>query len=168
MKFSTCSSLLVGIAFTILCYSFSAVEKKVAIVKMPWLDSMLHMQNDTTYVINFWATWCIPCVAELPSFDSLQKAYRNNKVKVILISLDYVKKREETVIPFLIKKGIQSEVVLLNEPNANAWINKVDPDWSGALPATLLVNNNTSFRHFLEKELNFEILDSILKAHIKN
>lgn len=160
--------LIVVLVPTIFGYSFSAGKQNVPIVKIPWLDSMLHIQNDTTYVLNFWATWCIPCVAELPSFDSLQIAYSKEKVKVLLISLDYVKKRTEQVIPFLTKERIQAEVVLLNEPNANAWINSVDTNWSGALPATLLVNNNTSFRYFLEKELNFELLDSILKTNFIN
>ncbi len=135
---------------------------------MKWLDSVLKIQNDTTYVINFWATWCIPCVAELPEFEKIHKKYIGRKVNVILVSLDYVKKLDETVIPFAEKKKINSHIVLFNEPNANAWIDKVDSTWSGALPATLIVNKNTSFRTFLEKELNFETLDSIIEISLPN
>ncbi len=152
---------------TLFSYSFTSAEKQVQVVKMPWLDSVLQLHNDTTYVLNFWATWCVPCVAELPIFDQIQKTYSKNKVRVVLISLDYIKKRDEVLIPFLTKKRIQSEVVLLNEPDANGWIDKVDRSWTGALPATLVVNNNTSFRHFLEKELNFELLDSLIQINIK-
>jgi thiol-disulfide isomerase/thioredoxin len=145
-----------------------AADLKVQVVKMPWLDSVLQLNNDTTYVINFWATWCIPCVAELPDFEKAGLAFADQKVKVILISLDYEKKLKETVVPFLLRKKINSMVVLLNEPDANSWIEKVDANWSGALPATLIRNQVNSVRTFYEKELNFEELDKLIRTSINN
>ena len=68
------------------------------------LEHIFHFQNDTTYVINFWATWCGPCVKEMPYIDSLNDHYKGQKVKVILVSLDFKKQIESRLIPYLNKK----------------------------------------------------------------
>ena len=98
-------------------------------------------KNDTTYVINFWATWCKPCVKELPYFEKIAWDYSDKNVKVLLVSLDFPDKIESQVIPFMEKNNIKSEVVLLDDPDANSWIPKVSPDWSGAIPATVIYKN---------------------------
>ncbi|MDM8158188.1 TlpA disulfide reductase family protein [Labilibaculum sp. K2S] len=102
------------------------------------LEPILHYQNDTTYVINFWAMWCKPCVEELPEFEDIRKDYTDKKVKVILVSLDFGKNTEDRLAGFLKKKNINAEVVLLDDPDADNWIGKVAKDWDGALPATLI------------------------------
>ena len=124
------------------------------------LEPLLNQQNDTTYVVNFWATWCQPCVAELPNFEKLNEVYKSKKVKVILVSLDMSKSVESSLIPFLKRKKIQSLVVHLNDPDANSWIDKVDPKWSGALPATVIYNKNT--RQFYEQSFTFTALEQKL------
>jgi thiol-disulfide isomerase/thioredoxin len=100
------------------------------------LEPTLQMVNDTTYVINFWATWCGPCVKELPYFEALTEKYEGKPVKVILVSLDFEKMIDKKVIPFLNKKQIKSEVIVLLDGKANRWIDRVDPSWSGAIPIT--------------------------------
>lgn len=121
------------------------------------LEYFLKRNNDTTYIINFWATWCVPCVEELPSFEKLNKEFKNKKVKVILVSLDMSKQVESRLIPFIQKKKIQSKVVLLNDPDANAWIERVDKSWSGAIPATIIYKNKNS--KFYEKSFTYEELE---------
>lgn len=123
-------------------------------------EPMLQRQNDTTYVVNFWATWCQPCVAELPNFEKVTSQYKDKKVKVILVSLDMKKQVESNLIPFIQKKNMQSQVVHLSDPDANAWIGKVDPAWSGAIPATVIYNKNK--RTFYEQSFTFEQLQSAL------
>lgn len=124
-------------------------------------EPYLKMQNDTTYVINFWATWCKPCVAELPNFEKLNIQYKSKKVKVILVSLDMKKQVESALIPFIKRKSLQSEVILLNDPDANSWIEKVDSKWSGALPGTMIYNKNT--RQFYEQSFSYEALENEIK-----
>ena len=105
--------------------------------------------KDTTYVINFWATWCKPCVAELPSFDSLSKI---SNVKILLVSLDFKEDIEKKVNPFLAKNKITMECVVLDEINGNDFIDKIDKSWSGAIPATLFKRNCN--RYFVEKKIH--------------
>jgi len=111
-----------------------------------------------TYVINFWATWCKPCVAELPSFDSLSKI---SNVKILLVSLDFKEDIEKKVNPFLAKNNIKLECVVLDEINGNDFIDKVDKSWTGAIPATLFKNNNHKI--FIEKKMHLSELQKQLE-----
>lgn len=106
---------------------------------------------DTTYVVNFWATWCKPCVQELPAFDSL--AMENKKVKVLLVCLDFKEELDKKVNPFLKKKKIGAECVLLDEINGNDYIDKISPQWSGAIPATLVKRGSDKKLHERKMQL---------------
>lgn len=121
------------------------------------LEYFLKKDNDTTYVVNFWATWCVPCVEELPNFEKLAKTHEDEKVKVLLVSLDMHKMVESKLLPFIKDKQLQSDVVLLRDPDADTWIPKVDPSWSGAIPATVIYKG--SKRKFFEKSFTYEELE---------
>ena len=112
--------------------------------------------NDTTYVINFWATWCKPCVQELPAFDSLVTHSKIGSTKIILVSLDFKEDIVTKVNPFLQKNNIKCHVVLLDEINGNDYINKISEIWSGAIPATLFKNKRNT--NFIESKVNFNEL----------
>lgn len=114
--------LVIGLLF-LPAFSFSQSVKEV---KFSFLDSLMKNNNDTTYVINFWATWCKPCVAELPAFEEVNATSGGKKIKVILVSLDFKNQLNSRLIPYVKEKRINSTVVLLDEPNYNAWIDKVD------------------------------------------
>src|SRR5210317_554187 len=101
------------------------------------LKPILERANDTLYVYNFWATWCGPCIKEMPHFEKVNEDYSDRKVKVVLVSLDFEEDIETKLIPFIKERNIRSEVVNLGDPNANRWIPMVDPSWDGAIPATL-------------------------------
>jgi thiol-disulfide isomerase/thioredoxin len=121
------------------------------------LEYFLTQKNDTTYVVNFWATWCVPCVEELPNFEKINANYKENKVKVVLVSLDMVKMIEGKLLPFIKNKQIKSEVLLLRDPDADSWIPKVDSTWSGAIPATVIYNADN--RKFYEKSFTYDELE---------
>jgi len=137
-------------------------EIEIPIYDFSELEPLLNKKNDTTYVVNFWATWCKPCIKELPFFEQLGKQYASKNVKVILVSLDFPDKLETQVIPFVKARDLKSEVVLLDDPDANNWIPKVDKDWSGAIPATLIYNDKG--RNFYEKSFTFEELETELNT----
>ena len=127
-------------------------------VKWPDVQKILTQKSDTTYIVNFWATWCKPCIAELPSFEQIQQKYKSQNVRVLLISMDFAKELKTRVIPFVNQRKIRSKVWLLNEPDANSWIDKVSPEWSGAIPATLIVNNFKNKKVFFEQKLEYSRL----------
>ncbi|SDJ73732.1 TlpA disulfide reductase family protein [Flavobacterium noncentrifugens] len=128
-------------------------------------EYFLNQKNDTTYVVNFWATWCKPCVEELPNFEKLNAEYKSKKVKVILVSMDMSKQVETSLLPFIKRKNLQSKVIFLNDPDANSWIEKVDKSWSGAIPATVIYNK--SQRKFYEQSFTFEALEKEVQSIIQ-
>ena len=99
------------------------------------LKPLLNQKGDDLYVVNFWATWCAPCIKELPYFEALNQ---REDVEVLLVSLDFPKHKESRLLPFIKKNNLKSKLVLLDDTNENYWINDIHPNWSGALPATLI------------------------------
>lgn len=127
------------------------------------LEKAVLSDNNTTYVVNFWATWCAPCVKELPHFEQLNS--ENKKVKVVLVSLDFKNQYEAKLLPFLKKKAIKSEVVLLTDKDYNTWLPAVDKDWSGSIPATLIIKNGKKV--FVEKMFaSYEELNQYVNSNI--
>jgi thiol-disulfide isomerase/thioredoxin len=144
----------------------SASSSNVKVFDFNELEAYLKSKDDQkTYVVNFWATWCAPCVKELPYFESLNANYSNKNVEVILVSLDFPKQIETKLKSFLEKRGLKSEVVVLNDVDSNSWIPKVNEEWSGAIPATVIYNNNKS--KFYERSFSYQELETELKQFIK-
>jgi thiol-disulfide isomerase/thioredoxin len=137
---------------------------QVRVVDFKQLEPFLHQYDDTTYVINFWATWCAPCVEELPYFEKARVEFASKKLKIYLISLDFPRQLESRLLPFIKQYNIGSEVMLLDDPDANAWIDKVSPDWSGAIPGTLVYRNNK--KQFFEKKLSYKELHDIIHQYL--
>jgi thiol-disulfide isomerase/thioredoxin len=126
---------------------------------------MLDYFNDTVYVVNFWATWCKPCVQELPYFNMADSAYADRPVRIILVSLDFTENVESTLIPFMIDQDIKPEVVVLDDMDANSWIPRVNPEWQGAIPATLFYRKHD--RYFAVRSYTFEELSSQIEILLK-
>lgn len=152
---------LIGIFCSI---TLNTYAQKPDLVSFEQLQQRYTLSKDTTYVVNFWATWCGPCVKELPHFDRLAQEYAKAPLKVLLVSLDFKSKLETVLIPFIKAKGIQSEVLVLTETDANTYINRVSPTWSGAIPATLIITNTTST--FFEQEFSCDELKNAYLHHL--
>jgi thiol-disulfide isomerase/thioredoxin len=131
-----------------LFFTISLHAQKVAVYKIDNLLKRIHNNSDTTYIVNFWATWCKPCVAELPEFEKINTDYKSKKVKVILVTMDF---------------KYTCEVILLDEINGNDFINKISEQWSGAIPATLITKHNKTLFEFYEKKLTYTFLAERIK-----
>jgi thiol-disulfide isomerase/thioredoxin len=146
---------------------FSDIEGQEIKVYQQFSDFQPSLQksNDTTYVVNFWATWCKPCIEELPEFQALNKKYKEQKFKMILVSLDFEKQLDSKVKPFIEEKGIEAEVVLLADSKQHLWIDQVNKEWSGSIPVTLIYNKDFNF--FKEGSMTFEELNELITNNIK-
>ncbi len=135
----------------------SIAGKQIIVTDYDGLKPLFEKKNDSIYMINFWATWCAPCVAELPYFDQLQQAYQDDKLNISLVSLDFSNKLDKSLVPFLNKRKVLSRVLLLDDNDANRYINAIDSSWSGALPATIIYSKKDYT--FFEKSFTYEELE---------
>ncbi len=131
-------------------------EESIPIYDFDGFEHILHFEDEKTYVVNFWATWCRPCIKELPYFEELRENYKDTGVEVILVSLDFPENLESHVIPFIERHNLKSKVVLLDDVNSNRWIPLVSEEWSGAIPATIIYNKNE--RKFYERTFTYDEL----------
>lgn len=144
------------IFIAIFFFSISGFSQNVKLLNINQLQERIKNGKDSTYVVNFWATWCAPCIKELPHFEKLSAEHKSDKVAVLLVSLDFKSKLESNVIPFVKRKNLKNEVFLLNESNPQEFIDRIDPSWSGSIPATLFIKEDK--RKFVESEFTYEQL----------
>ncbi|HEY5823274.1 MAG TPA: TlpA family protein disulfide reductase [Cyclobacteriaceae bacterium] len=157
------SKTIVVIALVVAGFSASA---QVPLIRLAELQKLMETPSDEIKVVNFWATWCAPCIKELPLFEKVNQDRKDAKVTLVSMDID-LDPNPEKVYKFVSRKKIQSQVVILNERNPNDWIDKIEKEWSGALPATLLINTKNGKRKFVEKELHEGDLEKLIDE-IKN
>ena len=128
-------------------------------------EHYLNKNDEKVYVINFWATWCRPCVKEMPAFNKLYDKYHDKNVEIILVSLDFGENLPTRINRFKNTHEIKSTIIILDDPDSNSWIERVDKAWSGAIPATLIYNKEK--RAFYEQAFEFDELENKLHEFIK-
>ncbi len=144
--------------FVFIFLSLQAVAQ-TKVIKIAELETLMKKKEGPVQVINFWATWCAPCVKELPLFEQLQAP----NTKVTLINIDFVEKLDK-VDAFIAKKSLKNEVLLLDEIDYNSWIDKVDKSWEGSIPATLIYNPVNGKRAFVQQELKEGELEKLITS----
>lgn len=153
--------------FTLLfCLMAPLLAQKAEQIKLKDLQLAINASSERIQVFNFWATWCAPCVKEIPLFEKLNQ--ENKAVEVTLVSMDFdLDPNPDKVNRFVARKNIQSKVVILAESDPNSWIDKIDKNWSGALPTTLIVNTKSGKRKLVQKELHEGDLEKLI-AEVNN
>ena len=139
----------------------NAEDVKLNILDFDGLEPYLTKRDDKTYVVNFWATWCAPCIKELPYFEELNKNYQNKNVEVLLVSLDFPNQYENKLKPFIKKHDLQSKILVLDDIDQNRWIPEIDENWDGAIPVTIIYNKNK--REFYDRTFTYSELETELK-----
>jgi thiol-disulfide isomerase/thioredoxin len=123
--------------------------------------------KDTLYIINFWATWCAPCVAELPEFNKLYNRYAGMPVKILLVSLDFKESYPDKLARFIERKKLKPQVAWMSDTDPNTFIPKIDNSWQGSIPATVIVAPGKQFKKFIEGSITArevaQIADGVLK-----
>jgi thiol-disulfide isomerase/thioredoxin len=149
------------------CVKQTEVKQTIKAVKFEELETVYTKQNDTLYVVNYWATWCVPCIEEIPHFMELNAEYsQNQKFKMILVSLDKLEVLNTSVKALIAKKNIVTDVYLLDDiKRMNDWIPALNEDWSGAIPATAIYKNEVQLA-FNEGKLSKEELQGLIQKNL--
>ncbi len=119
-------------------------------------------KSDSALVINFWATFCAPCIEEIPYFQTISKQYASNKVKLLLVNLDFKEYYPDKIAGFAKKHDFTAEIVWLDEEKPDQFCPMIDKTWSGAMPATLFSNKVNGYRKFFESQMNAERFEAQL------
>ncbi|WP_020532310.1 TlpA disulfide reductase family protein [Flexithrix dorotheae] len=152
------------LVFTLFLYSASVAQaQEVEVISVEDLDGMLSNQEDKWQVINFWATWCAPCIKEMPYFEKANQEYQDKNVEFTFVSIDFPQLLEKKVKPFVAKKGLKTKVVLLDPEGDDSWISHLNKNWDGSIPITIIFNNAKKKSKFIPNGITYEELDAALK-----
>jgi thiol-disulfide isomerase/thioredoxin len=158
---------ILALVFTIFAYNFVIAqndEKFSSIDNHQKLLARIHLTNDTLYVVNFWATWCKPCVEELPFLLTSADDMSGMPIKFLFISLDFSNQIETKLLPFIKTRNIKEEIIALTDQNSNAWIDAFSPEWDGAIPATFFYQNGIQLYKEFGSFHSSEEINEIIKS----
>ena len=142
--------------------SFSVQSQAIPSWKVTDLQNYI-TNSDSVLVVSFWATFCKPCLEELPYIQSISKKMKGAGVKLLLVSLDLPEAFPKAISSFAKTNNYTAPVVWLNETNADYFCPKVDKAWSGAIPTTLIINKRTGYRKLIEEQVSPERFETELK-----
>jgi len=134
-------------------------SQQVKSIKITELEETIK-ESKTHLIVNFWATFCVPCLQEIPYFQEITNQYKSKNVSLIFVSLDMKEAYPVKVNDMAKKLKLVYPVVWLNETNADYFCPKVDTSWTGGMPSSLFVNNATGYHKFFEEPLSKEKLES--------
>ena len=145
----------------------TGLEAQIKAIKISDLEKTIK-ESTSPMIINFWATYCVPCIEEIPYFQEMAKKYQSKGVSLLLVSLD-LRTAYPTKIDAMAKRlKLTAPIAWLNETNADYFCPRVDSSWSGGLPASLFVSNVTGYRKFYEDEVSKEKLEKEIQAMLQS
>lgn len=163
--------LIITLLTSGLLFAAHAQEKSTdtfkGVIKYETLQEITEKRDNVLYVVNFWATWCGPCVREIPDFMEVNNKHSSRKdFRMILVSVDDKDNLKAEVLPFLKNHKITADVYLLDDTKRmNYWMPKVDKSWTGSIPATAFYKNGEKLK-FVEKQLHKAELMDIINQYL--
>ena len=157
------AGVIIALLLVSAAHAFTQQVKKVSINEI----EELIQKSDHPLIISFWATWCLPCVHEIPYFQETVKKYEDKNVELVLVSLDFRDSYPAAIESFIKKKNFHASFYWLNETNADQFCPKIDSRWDGSIPATLFVNNKTNYRKFYDRQLTPLQVEAEVRTQVK-
>ncbi len=134
-------------------------------IKLDEIESLFLSHKQGLTIINLWATWCSPCVAELPYFGNIYKRYPKEQVHLYLLNIEGKEAEEKKLKPFLKKNPLPCPVYLLEDGTPTDLEKVLKTEISGALPTTLIYNSNGKLIKKIENPITEEEIEKILNKY---
>ena len=150
----------------LLCFYINTFSQQPATVKIEALNDYIN-KADHPLIINFWATWCKPCVAEIPYIQQAAEKYKDSGVELIMVSLDFPETYPNEVTDFIKAGNMHGTFFWLNETDADYFCPVIDTAWQGSIPATLFLNNKTRYRKFFERKITENELNTSIQEMLR-
>ena len=142
-------------------------SQQIPVVDEVWLKNKIENRNSKILFINFWATWCEPCVEEFPDLVKIYNEHKNSGLELLSVSVDLPSEIDSKVKPFLKEQSAYFPVVVIEEKRSEEVINLIDPEWNGAVPATVIYDENGDKREFFTQAGDYEFFNESIKK-VKN
>jgi len=153
LYFYSMARFIVVLLYALLAFSSSNAQD-IKKWKITDVLELLNAGKEEVLVLNCWATFCKPCVAEIPHFIRTIKKFENRSVNLYLLSLDLPSQYPDKIRQFIKSKQFTpAQHAWLEETDADYFCPKIDSSWSGSIPATLILNRKTGYRAFFEEEM---------------
>ncbi len=162
MRFLTLGSVLCLGAALLAAGVMAAPAASLPPVDEAGYTRLVQAQKGKVVLVNFWATWCVPCRQEMPQLAAMEKRLRAKGFDLITISADEPE-QEAAASAFLQKAGIAGAAYLKKAKDDDKFINLVEPKWSGALPALLLYDRSGKKVAFYQGETDLKKLEAAIQ-----
>ncbi len=130
---------------------------------MAGLEALLDESRGKVTVINFWATWCVPCVAEMPYLAAFYRQHPRDEVAFLALSLDSPSEIETTVPRFMKEHEIPFPAYVLTERDIEEVSQVVRQEIYGALPVTIVYDRSGDVQRVWEGPITLDELNSAVK-----
>jgi thiol-disulfide isomerase/thioredoxin len=142
-------------------------EPKIGTLKPADFPKFKDSAKGQVLVLNFWATWCGPCVAEFPELVAIDAKYRDKGVKFVGITSDDPEDVKPKVIPFIKKHQVKFDIVQQNLEDSEEMMNQITKDWNGVIPVTVVYDKqgNLAYSRFgiIDRDLLIAEIEKVLK-----
>ena len=136
-----CSTKWAGKADAVQAYMKKLAAEPVSLAPADAAALQALRRNDSGKfrLVNFWATWCAPCLVEFHEFVTINRMYRHRDFELVMVSMNRPDE-QKTVLEFLKKKEASNRNLIFASADREQLINAFEPEWSGAVPYTVLIN----------------------------
>lgn len=154
------------LAFLVLSSYSNSADQQLQGIKIEELNTYIK-KADHPLIINFWATWCQPCIAEIPYLQQAAQQYKDSGLELIMVSLDFPEAFPKDITAFIKSKNLNGTFFWLDETNADHFCPVIDKAWQGGIPATLFLNTKNNYRKFFERKITPDELGTTLREMLQ-